>query len=496
MLTNSADTPVDRGKKTYSQIAAAIVVFFPLGLALLGSRGLSRIPVGPIFLYDVALLAAAAGFLTLILLQPTARLSLRSTKMFFLFLIPLWATATFLFSVQSRDALREYHPFLSLTYAVFVSTALPHLSARLFRRGIDIALIALVGFWGVFNLRSMNFFYGWWEPSSKLGVDISGITGDADGWLLGLLAGLLFVRFSRQKIMARFLASAAVVGIHFQIALIGNRAAQLSALVILILAIVASARGEGSVGEKSHSREVILTGVAVLLLAVTLSLLGTGIGERYAGAVVALTGSQPGGSQVNQLSVEPSGDGDGYLALEPASTETENLDENHNARDSEPSALDSGEGTARARLTSWGVLLAWISEEPRRLFFGVGMGSDYFWESGARESLMSAGEREEGENRWPHNFLLTVLAVGGIFPLIIFVGLILATFWRFLSRSDSPNYPQATLGLMVLAGVCVVSFFGVVFENPYGSIPFAWAVGVGASLSLRSSSFGRKLELS
>ena len=140
-----------------------------------------------------------------------------------------------------------------------------------------------------------------------------------------------------------------------------------------------------------------------------------------------------------------------------------------------------GSGTIRARLDSWSAIFAWQFKDVTLVLFGAGFGSDYFVDSGGREQLMGKGKIVEGENRWPHNALVTVSATLG-FPVMVFLfALISIAFFRLFFRSVWGGDELSLAAAVTLAGVAVASLFGVIFENPWGSILIAWAMGIAYS---------------
>ena len=459
----SGKAKMDESDEKTDKVQASLLfssLFVPLSLVLVGSRNLSRLHVGPIYFYDfvmvLAFLAAGAFFIR----QGSISFRRGDIALFSAtLLLPLAATIWFLFSDFSRDSLRELHPYLYVTYAPVVALALRHATPSLLHIGMKMISLALGIFWGLVSIRQLNeqlewgLGLGFWE-------DFFSIREDVDGFILGVFAALVFFTAVRKPMSTRLPLFGLVIMLHIQIGWMENRAAQLAAFLMLLLAITIATRKEQEGRSRSLVTKRVVQGSAVFIIVVALSLSITAIGARYVGAVMHFV-DVPVAGQTGSQEMESE--------LEAEESMSSFFDSDR---------LRSGEGTVRARLDAWTTLSLWMWEDPQRFFLGVGVGTEYFWESGTREALAGTGPREEGENRWPHNYLLTTFALLG-FPMALLLGALTAVgLFRLWRRVDPPLGDVREVALVVLSGVTVVSFFGVVFENPFGSLPFAWALGV------------------
>jgi hypothetical protein len=137
------------------------------------------------------------------------------------------------------------------------------------------------------------------------------------------------------------------------------------------------------------------------------------------------------------------------------------------------------EGTTKARLAAWSTLIHWINDSPERSLTGNGFGTNIMTASGAGFALVQS---EDPDLRSPHNFLLGVWAhlglIGSVLVACLVVyGLILAARLRRLPMSEVD-----LLAALLVIGIPLLSSVGVVFESPFGAIPYFWALGqIGSS---------------
>lgn len=135
-------------------------------------------------------------------------------------------------------------------------------------------------------------------------------------------------------------------------------------------------------------------------------------------------------------------------------------------------------GTINVRQDVWGRVNDFVLRSPTRTAVGVGFGRNFVDESGSRTAL-------EGTTylnvRSPHNYIVGTLARLGVAgallaALIIFLGGILA-----LTQLKRPCGPVTALAAMLCLALPVTALLGVIFESPFGALPYFWAIGQLAS---------------
>lgn len=132
-------------------------------------------------------------------------------------------------------------------------------------------------------------------------------------------------------------------------------------------------------------------------------------------------------------------------------------------------------GTTRARWEAWDRTVDFISDEPFRLLFGVGYGTDVVHASSAGDYL---GDYEPGEVRSPHNFAVSLFARLGLVGVVLGVLLAATVVGAAGSQLRRGLDALSELCLYLLAALGVTSLVGVVLESPFGAIPFYWSLGV------------------
>ena len=139
--------------------------------------------------------------------------------------------------------------------------------------------------------------------------------------------------------------------------------------------------------------------------------------------------------------------------------------------------VDTGQGTFEARLHGWEKTVEWIGEEPSRVAIGVGFGPHYMQLSGADVAFL--GPAADPSVRAIHNFGVNTLARLGVVGFLLLAAIVLAAvyaaFW-LPARAGTTTELDLFASLLVIA-IPVVAMLGVVFESPFGAIPYFWAVG-------------------
>ena len=413
-----------------SQNLLVALVFGPVAVVIVGSRWLSQVPVGPIFVYDV-LMAVTCGLALGFLIHRRREVSRRRyIASSVLLVFPLIATLQLVRSGFSLEALREFAPYLYLVFGWVVFLLVPFLSATSLRRGFHVIGGALgVHFlWAVAVRRVPGV-----EPLGLGDVTVFGLRPDIDSTLTGVFAAYLLVLAitvnTRVTVQLALLASAILIGLDA--ATFGTRAGHLAAVAALGGVVIHAVIAHWG----NRTRLLIATAAAttVTVTSAAVPLAFSNLAEGYIGALNVVSPPK------------------------------------------QPSALVSG--TARARWASWEQLLDWIFVEPSRWAQGVGFGTGYMEESGALVKLLGPLEGLDTEGVGPHNFLLFVLATMGIFFLIGFCALIVFALLRGVLAFRGESAQTFALAFSLALGLIVSSIFGVVFEAPHGAIPLAWALG-------------------
>lgn len=462
--------------------APFVIVFVPVAVILAGGRAFSRLHVGYFYFYDGIL--ATAFFLALFLAWRRRRglsRSLRNPRVVLLISLPLWAVFRLLTSEISLETLREFHPFLMLSYGALVAVAMGFLSPRKFELGVKFLQFGLVFHALLLGLRIGLEYFNRAHPTSLLYLDALKVVGDADGWPLGVLAGILIfgVRGKRKSLVV---VGAVLVGtIAFVVGILGSRSTAVALIVIFVLMIIVTLLQK----PKFSDREVSAPGLFLLALTmafsigVVSSLVATDLGSKFKGA----------GGSIGLISAPDGPIETGDSRYSAADRAVEEISVRPLAVLSVPVNQDPatvGFLTASARLDSWQQVILWTIDTPDRFLFGSGFGSGYYFESGAREALVGDGGYAEGENSWPHNFILTIFGLFGgvgLFIFLVSLGWALSRLGRSHVRC---RQPVDTFAMLIIIAISIVSFFGVVFENPFGSVPFAWSIGI--ALAKRESS--------
>lgn len=414
------------------------VVFFPLAIVLFGSRWLSRVPIGPLYLYDLVL--GIAGVVGIFVIIANRHFLSRHSVLLAspLLVIPFLASFQLISSGFSVMAMREFAPFLYLVFGWFVAVLYPLLPRGLAKRGAMVVIASLGLHWlWMFLLRI--------GAEGILKQEIGFVVlfdkrPDFDTTLVGAFAAILLILALKSGVpnWQRFALFGGAAIVASEMIFTETRAGHL-ATVSALLAVVLYSLFVGRASIKSRWSAVSISStfaaVGMLLpLAFNSALFGA-----YSGLAVVLSDE-----------IAPAD------ALEGARS-----------------------GTALARMNSWTHLGAWILSDTSRTLVGSGFGTGYMFESGALEKLIGSGAEERAdEGIGPHNFLLFIGTTMGVPVTVLFVALLAGGALgciRAFKRQEGNIY---SLALILLAGVVTASLFGVVFEAPHGAIPLAWALGV------------------
>jgi O-antigen ligase len=349
----------------------------------------------------------------------------------------VWSLIGLLFGSLSQNALRDAAPYL---YVITVFLVRPPRSSS--ERATSRALMAVLIFHAAWvTLAQLDSSIETSTPVVSTGVHLLSLRPDIDTLVCGLLAafGLHHALSGRKPVYNLALAAWGTVLVF----VLYDRAGLLAFVVeIAIVALLAPARRRHA---GSSDRRAV-TAILVMLLPI---------------AAVAASQSQP----VKRLLLTvPGNSGSGASAEES----------------------QGASGTANARVHSWTALIHYLERDPEREIVGVGFGPDYLEESGAAVLLLGA---PNSEVRSPHNFLLGTWARLGLVGVVLLIGLLIAglRLAYLVARHARQVRDDDMLAMLLVAAIPVIAFVGVVFESPFGALPFFWAIG---HLSARACQIG------
>ena len=137
--------------------------------------------------------------------------------------------------------------------------------------------------------------------------------------------------------------------------------------------------------------------------------------------------------------------------------------------------------TADARRASWERTIEVLGKKPDTVAVGVGFGPNYLVNTGANRLLLNLTDVNV---RSPHNFWLNVWARTGLIGLAIMLSVLAAGLWLSLLAIRANRVRDTdVLAVLVMVSLPVTASVGVVFESPFGVIPWFWALGY---LSIRA----------
>lgn len=143
-------------------------------------------------------------------------------------------------------------------------------------------------------------------------------------------------------------------------------------------------------------------------------------------------------------------------------------------------------GTVNARRNAWERVISEISSNPGQALMGVGFGPNYLVDTGANRLLTRQSGNESV--RSPHNFWLGTWARTGyvgltIMVMLFIVGLRIA---YLVVRTGQANDVDV-IAVMLVVSLTITATVGVVFESPFGAVPYFWALG---RLAVRACQLG------
>lgn len=350
-----------------------------------------------------------------------------------------WSMILLAFGSISQDALRDAAPYLYVV-TIFLVRPPSKSSERATSRAL-MAVLILHAAWVSLALLDSSLPDS--TPVVSTGIHLLSLRPDIDSLVCGLLAALGLHHALAGRRPAYNLALAAW-GTVLVFALY-DRAGLLAFIVeLVVIGLLAPARKKLS---GKHDGRVV---VAIMVMCLPI-------------VAVAVSQSKP----VKRLLLTVPG----------------NLTSSASAEESQGAS-----GTAHARLHSWSALVSYIEQDTAHDVRGVGFGPDYLQESGAAELLLGPTTSTEVV-RSPHNYLLNTWARLGLVGLALILGLFLAgvRLARLVAKHAPRVRDDDVLAMLLAASVPVVAAVGVVFESPFGALPYFWAIG---HLSARACQIG------
>jgi hypothetical protein len=411
------------------------ITLYLLATARWGS-GLSLVG-GPPYLSDLVLMLLMIDRAAAAAAHRSVSTGVESLVAIFAGSLFVWGLIMLVFGSISQNALRDAAPYL---YVITVFLVRPPMESS--EPATSRALMAVLIFHAAWvSLALLDSSLPDNTPVVSTGIHLLSLRPDIDSLVCGLLAAL---------------------GLHHSLA--GRRPAYNLALAawgtVLVFAL--------------YDRAGLLAFIVELLVVGLLAPARKRLSGKYDGRVVVaiLVMSLP----IVSVAVSQSRPVKRLLLTVPGNlTATASTEESQGAS-----------GTAHARLHSWGALVRYIEQGTARNIRGVGFGPAYLQESGAAELLLGAPSTEV---RSPHNYLLNTWARLGLVGLVLILGLLLAGIR--LARLVAKHAPRVrdddVLAMLLVAGVPVVAAVGVVFESPFGALPYFWAIG---HLSARACQVG------
>ncbi|MET8398204.1 O-antigen ligase family protein [Streptomyces sp900116325] len=406
------------------QMIAGVVV---VAVLLTGSRWISYVPVGPLYISDVLMCAA---FLRVACSRSDSpKRTGRTHGPGILVGLLLLMTALHLLAVQAdvRLAARDAAPFAYAAITYFSASAYQRASDHGRERTVQLLHGGLLLHFGWLAVATFAPEFAATMPQVSVNARVMGIRTDFDVAVLGVLAGMSIVRMRRGRVWLHATVATAALVPAFALP---SRAGILACCTCVLVAVLLRS-GKGG---RLNVRAVLAAAAAIL-------------------ALVAVLPITPGGQRLLAT--------DGGSATAPREV------------------VEGAVGTKRARFTAWNRVMTYTLDDPVRASIGVGFGTNFMALSRADLPLRGRGEDKADGVRSPHNFLLTVLARLGFAGLTVVAALIAALLVVVVQtvRSGPPDELTSLCVFLVLS-IFIVALLGVVLESPFGAVPFFWAAGI------------------
>lgn len=395
----------------------------PIVLLFALSRWGSYIGVGPIYITDVLLAIAFfhwfAGFAVLgrgpVKIGPAAILGV-----LFGYAVLRFMLGGSLEMIALRDSVPYFYALVGVLSAWSYARSGPGDRAKTVK-WLRIALVLHL-FWALPSIFLGDAMRG---PTLSGTAYVFQIRSDIDAALAAILAGhsLLHVMLYRRQRILNFLLLAASLVFIFSVP---NRSALLSLASVMVLVLVAYYVSDRA----RHGKLMIVAAAPLAFISLLMWLPTTTVGARLLGTF--------------------------GVAASPLQA--------------------SARGTTRARVEAWEMLTEYWVADPSRFWFGVGFGPDFLTASGADVLL---GSETYEDVRSPHNYLIGTALRMGFFGLAIALILFCALFvaiWAMRRRYTDD--PLMLINALTVVSLTPAAMVGVIYEAPFGAVPFFWVSGM------------------
>lgn len=432
-----------------------VAASLPALLAIFGSRWFSKIEVGTVYVLDVALLFSSVLILVALLTNPLFdRFDLILTGAFLP--LPVFAMARMPWAELSREAFLDLYPYFGLIHGLLIALAVRR-SGPLSREALSTAVfVALWAHFAWVQLKAHDLISSEAFPESFFQL-----RHDLDGALIGVLAGAVFLRSTRQALVGRWLGFVISLLIIVAAGTLSSSRSVLVATTIVILSV--------SVNEGFRRKEegwwsffqVVMAGVVLLCLALSLVFsINTQVTAKFADAIRVVNEEVSGENQSSPVEIRPH-------------------------RSQQDSSEKATRDTTGARWNAWEAVINFTFDSPSKTLLGSGPGSDYLLKSGAAEKLLDVqGSKEPDASRHPHNVAIHTLGLLGLPATLFLCGLVATALLVSFRRNMHEVDPLGELALLLLLALGSAALLGVIFEGPYGAVPISWGLGILTGLAV------------
>lgn len=445
--------------KYLSFMPSSIVVAY----LLFGSRWISYLKIGPFFITDVLILLALMFTFSNIVRRKRERLLFPAiTSLWAICLFLAWVTLRYIFNFDlSFETLRDLAPYVYAFVGIIAAVDYVMSSSQTKKNTVALLYTSLslhvlwVGLSKIANYKYDSVFI---DFSKK--VQYFGIRPDIDVALIGLFITITVIGAIHFKlnIGLKILAGVSLFFSSYIVCLFDTRAGFTTVFLTLAVGIYFSKMFSSRNASKTTNLFALSAYLLIILFGVIIASPKMTVFERITGAFTVI------------------GDKTTDMDIEVSSIDSETLGVTNSSTGVFP---DNGEGTTGARIAAWTNLTKWNISEPVRLIWGVGFGSNFMLDSGTTLELLGQINDKTLQVRSPHNFLLGTFTRLGLVGLFLFLIIFAFVAKQFVTISNQKQPKQLVLfALLIIISVAATSMLGVVFETPFGAIPFWWSIGI------------------
>lgn len=415
---------------------------------LAGSKWGSHIQVGPLFAADLligmAILYAVASSLAKVKRAPSSARDLVRGPHWAIALFFAWSVVRLLFTdvALGMTALRDFAPYFYIGLGMLSGVAAFYSTERSRLRTTQILWWAMM-----FHLVWMAFVTFAPALAEMMPMLPGGrqqvfqIRNDAECSISAVTAAVALHRWLNER-GTRYLM---IAGLALVLVLLSPTRAGLLGVVAAVALVIAVFFSSGGEQDRQHLRRRMTVAALLPLVAIV--------------SVVALA-QTPAGNRM-------------LATFDPSRPTAEGY-----AR---------ATGTTEARERAWDASVNYTLADPDRAIVGVGFGPDFLADSGAAILLLGPVVGRSGETRSPHNYWVGTLARLGLVGLVLSLVVALAACVRIVRIRRYLGHSE----LHFIAAAIVVAYiptatFGVMFESPFGAIPYYWSVGLILGVCARS----------